>query len=131
MAQNEWHTLALKQRIQAAIRAIRSQILWKPGKDIQHVRTRIHYGHLPPSATVAMYEAMIVTLLNDNQADVYSYTWEQEIYPTIVSTYENQRWLVMVGIDGVMETAFPPTEPDEYLADSRFQLLGKLQEIMK
>jgi hypothetical protein len=42
---------------------------------------------------------------------------------------EGVRWLVMVGLDSVMETAFPPEDPETYLANLRFQRLGTLEEL--
>lgn len=131
MQKSELHRQVIVARVRDAVWLIRSQIRWKAGKAIQHVQTRIRYGHLPPSATVADYEAIIVGLVNDDFADVYLYIWNQRSYPTIASTYQGQCWLVMFGVDGVMETAFPPTDLDEYLADIRFQFLGKLEELMR
>jgi hypothetical protein len=95
------------------------------------VRTRQKYGHLPPSATLADYEAIIASILAAPTTDVYIYIWQQNaIYPTVVSTYQNERWLVMFSLNGIMETAFPPTDPDAYLADSRFRYLGPMQELL-
>jgi hypothetical protein len=37
----------------------------------------------------------------------------------------------MFGLNGIMETAFPPDDPVAYLADVRFQLLGSMQELMR
>jgi hypothetical protein len=35
------------------------------------------------------------------------------------------------GLDGVLETAFPPDEPDTYFtSDSRYVSVGKLEELM-
>lgn len=75
----------LHAQIRQAIHMLRSKVRWKPGKDVQHLQTRMRYGHLPASMTVAGYEAIINALLNDSLADVYTYTWNQDIYPTIVS----------------------------------------------
>lgn len=36
----------------------------------------------------------------------------------------------MFSLNGIMETAFPPTDPDTYLADSRFRYLGTMQELL-
>jgi hypothetical protein len=35
----------------------------------------------------------------------------------------------MVGLDSIMETAFPPEDPETYLANWRFQRLGTLEEL--
>jgi hypothetical protein len=60
---------------------------------------------------------------------VFVYHWGEALYPTVVAEVEGARWLVMVGLDSVMETAFPPEDPETYLADLRFQRLGTLEEL--
>ena len=121
----------LLSRVVAASRALQAEIRWKPGKDIQHLRTRQHYGHLPRSATLIDYEAIITSILRDDSADVYVYLWQSEvIYPAIVGSHENRRWLVMFDLEGVMETAFPPTVSEVYLSDPRFQYLGTMKELL-
>ena len=51
------------------------------------------------------------------------------MYPTVVSDIDGSSWLVMLGLDGVMETAFPPEDADTYLANPQFLQLGTLEEI--
>ena len=41
-----------------------------------------------------------------------------------------RRWLVMFDLEGVMETAFPPTDPEVYLSDPCFQYLGTMKELL-
>jgi hypothetical protein len=60
---------------------------------------------------------------------VFIYRWGDASYPTIVAEVERVKWLVMVGLDSVMETAFPPEDPVRYLASPRFQRLGTLEEL--
>ena len=124
------HLVRLREQIAAAIRQIRAEIRWKPGKDVEHLRTRIHYGHLPPDATLDDYEEIIATILHDPDATVFAFIWKNDVYPTIVAKYRGRQWLVMFSLSGVMETAFPPTDPDEYLADPRFQYVGAVQELL-
>ena len=124
------HLGRLREQVTGAIRRIRAEIQWKPGKDINHLRTRIHYGHLPPDATLDDYEAIISAIVHDPAATVYAFVWQDDVYPTIVAEYGGRRWLVMFSLSGIMETAFPPTNPDEYLADARFQYLGAVQELL-
>ncbi len=90
----------------------------------------LEYGHLPPSAKLADYEMIITNILSQAAADVYVYIWRQDVYPTIMGNYENRRWLVMFGLNGVMETAFPPTDPETYLANSRFHYMETIQELL-
>lgn len=115
-----------------AIRNLRQEIKWKPGKDQQHVETRIRYGHLPAATVLSDYHAIIANILHQQTADVYLYVWtENAIYPTVVGDYNNQQWLVMFSLDSIMETAFPPTDAETYLANSRFHYLGTIEEILR
>ncbi|MBX2999557.1 MAG: hypothetical protein KF893_13655 [Caldilineaceae bacterium] len=117
-------------QIRNAIQQVRSKIEWKAGKDLSHLRTRINYGHLPASATISAYEAIIQFLIADPSSDVYVYRWQHALYPTVVGKYQEALWLVMFGLSGLMETAFPPSDPERYLADPRFEYVGVLQEIL-
>ena len=129
MQQHETPSPELLARVRSSIQLVQKKIRWKPGKDVQHLQTRIRYGHLSAAATIADYETIIANIVNSPQTDVYIYRWGQDIYPTLVTTYQDQRWLVMFGLNGIMETAFPPTDPEEYLADPRFQHFGKMEEL--
>ena len=60
---------------------------------------------------------------------VFAYRRGETLYPTVVAEMEGVRWLVMMGLDGLMETAFPPEEPETYLANRRFQQMGTLEEL--
>jgi hypothetical protein len=85
---------------------------------------------LPPDTTVEEYQAIIATILRDPQADVFVYSWGDIPYPTVVSEYSGSRWLVMFSLSGVMETAFPPDDPEGYLSDPRFRRLGTLRKLL-
>lgn len=86
-------------------------------------------GHLEPEAQLDDYEAVISALVHNAYAEVYVYVFDDQIYPVVVGTVGNQCWLAMFSLDGVMETAFPPTDATSYLSDSRFVRLGTLQEL--
>lgn len=117
-------------KLVSAIQLLQRTIRWKPQKAKQHLQTRIAHGHLPPAATLSDYEAVIRASIEDPFAEVYIYAWKAINYPTIVSQQEGVIWLVMFSVDGIMETAFPPTFVDQYLADPRFQYVGTLQEVL-
>jgi hypothetical protein len=36
----------------------------------------------------------------------------------------------MFSLSGIMETAFPPDDPETYLADKRFEDLGEISEFL-
>lgn len=119
----------LDAQVVAAIRLVQAGVRWKPGKAQQHLRKRIALGHLEPEAQLDDYEAVISALVHNAYTEVYVYVFKDRIYPVVVGTVGNQRWLAMFGLDGVMETAFPPTDVTSYLSDSRFVRLGTLQEL--
>ncbi len=121
----------LRLDVRSAIQRLRLQIEWKPGKDRKHLETRIGYGHLSQTATLEEYESIIAAIVGDQAASVYAYIWPTAIYATVVGIHRAEYWLVMFSIDGIMETAFPPTDIDEYLSDSRFQYLGTVQELLQ
>jgi len=117
-------------RVANAVRRVQSGVRWKPGKDVQHLRRRIDLGHLAHGATVDEYQAIIAAILSDPLADVFIYSWGDTLYPTVVAEYGERHWLVMFSLSGVMETAFPPDDPGEYLSDPRFQRLSTLRELL-
>jgi hypothetical protein len=112
-----------------AIRRLREGVRWRPGKHAQHLAKRIELGHLPVGTTLAEYEAIIIRVLSTSTAEVFVYRWGETLYPTVVAEVEGILWLVMIGLDSIMETAFPPENSAIYLANLRFQRLGTLEEL--
>lgn len=115
--------------IAGAIRRLQEGVRWRPGKHAQHLAKRIELGHLPVGATVAEYEAIIIRVISTSTAEVFVYRRGEILYPTVVAEVEGIQWLVMLGLDSIMETAFPPENPGAYLANLRFQRLGTLEEL--
>jgi hypothetical protein len=116
-------------RIADAIRRLREGVRWRPGKPTQHLAKRIELGHLPAGATLADYEAIILRVISTSTAAVFIYRWGEALYPTVVADVEGTRWLGMIGLDSIMETAFPPEDPETYLANLRLQRLGTLEDL--
>jgi hypothetical protein len=48
----------------------------------------------------------------------------------LVATINSEKWLVMIGLDGVMETAFPPDGMERYLSNDGFVYLGLLGDFL-
>ena len=116
--------------IAQALRQVQAQIRWKPGKAHKHLSKRKDQGHLPPQATLAEYEAIIQAVVRHPEALIYVYRYGSTDYPTVVASCEGQIWLVMFGLDGVMETAFPPGEPDTYFdRDPRYIPVGSIERL--
>lgn len=112
------------------IRLVRKGIRWKPGKGRQHLDKRIRLGHLKANSTMAECEAIITAVVLDPRADVFIFLFNHEPYPTIVAEVAGRRWLAMANREGLMETAFPPDDPDEYLSDPQFVSLGNVEDIL-
>ena len=125
--QPELITADLRSAVAEAIRRTRTEIRWKSGKDVKHLAKRIRLGHLPAEATLTEYEAIITTILNDDRARLYVFFYDDTSYPTVVATFGNREWLVIIDLNGVMETAFPPDDPTNYLADSAFVYVGLVE----
>lgn len=119
----------LNAQVVAAIRLVQARVRWRSGKDRQHLQKRIALGHLEPGAQLEDYKAVISALVHNADAEVYVYVFDDQIYPVVVGIVGNQCWLAMFSLDGVMETAFPPTDATAYLSNSRFVRLGPLQEL--
>lgn len=120
----------LNQQIVAAIRAVRTTIRWKPGKDIQHLNTRKDHGHLPKTATIDDYHDIIRNILLDSDSEVYLYHFGSRAYLAVVAKVDGKTWLVMFGLDGLMETAFVVEWPEHYLNRREFEFVGTLGALM-
>jgi hypothetical protein len=120
-----------REKVITTVKLVRQHLRWKPGKAETHLQTRKRYGHLAAETTLDDYHQIISTLVKATSAELYLYVWQDKtLYPTIVSEYNQTIWLVMVSLSGVLETAFPPTDPQAYLADKRFHYQGNLPEFL-
>ena len=114
-----------------AIRRIQSSVRWKTGKDSQHLAKRIHQGHLSTTTTLAEYQALILAVVSHPEAFIYVYRYGSTDYPTVTAPYQGRMWLAMFNLDGIMETAFPPDEPNTYFSnDPRYIPVGSAKEIL-
>jgi hypothetical protein len=102
---------------------------WRAGKHVQHLAKRIELGHLPVGTTLAEYAALLIRVISASTAEASVDRWGETPYPTVVAEVEGVRWLVMVGLDSLMETAFPLEDSETPLAKLRFQRLGTLAEL--
>ncbi len=112
------------------VHRLRRQIEWKPGSATRHLLKRKLRGHLPANATLADYERLIQDILQSTNASIYVYSVESTPHLTVVSTIENQTWLVIASFDGVLETAFIVENPVSYLERSAFRYVGRLGEVL-
>ena len=120
----------LEKQITSAIRSVQSQVRWRPGSAARHLLKRRLRGHLPADATLSDYERVILTVLEDADAQVYVYRHNDTPYVAVVTVIQSQHWLVMFTLDGLMESAYIVEHPDRYLSKPVFDLLGSLSEVL-
>jgi hypothetical protein len=102
---------------------------WKPGQDVKHLRRRIEdYGHLPDDYTLEGYNKLIMDIISDTNNETYLYYVKG--YRQNFFVFGDRKWIVMVGEDGVMETAFPPDVYEDYLIPKKgYNYLGTIKEV--
>ncbi len=111
-----------------AIQLARAKVRWKPKSALRHLAKRKRQGHLSSNATLADYERVILSALHDATAQVYVYRYRDVPYVAIVATVKARLWLVMISLDGIMESAFVIDVPN-YLLQSTFEKVGILGEM--
>lgn len=85
---------------------------WKSDSALNnHVKKRINKGHIPNDWSVNDYNNKIREIMNKDNLEVYEYIKNErtgELFDPKYYIYGDGEWIVMVGENGVMETAFPP-----------------------
>jgi hypothetical protein len=119
------------ERLVDALKGLREKVQWKPGKDILHLEKRRRMGHLASHATLAEYEGIVSEVANNGQNVVYLYKIKEVYYYAIRGEAHGRLWLVIFGPKGLMETAFPPVDMDDYLDRRGFVLLGRIDEVLQ
>ena len=120
----------IKQDIADALLALRTQIRWKPGKDADHLAKRKRRGHLPAGANLNDYNDIIIAVLSDGESLVYRYDVANDTYGVVWGAYGGQEWLVIFGLNAVMETAFPNKAPQRYIARRAMTFLGQIEDVL-
>lgn len=114
-----------------ALQRIRSRVQWKKGKDVAHYKKRQKLSHIPQSASLLDFNAIISDIVNNAENILYLYEFMGHHYYAIRGFFNEIEWLVIFGEDGIMETAFPPENMDSYIQKRGFVLIGPIKEIMK
>ncbi len=113
-----------------SIEKAKCQIFWKPNKANPHLLKRIRLNHLPANATLNDYENIIQSILANPEAQVYIYTYDLDLYPTLAAYNQNRLSLLMLTAEGIIEIAFPPSNPSNYFSNPAFTYLGQLGELL-
>jgi len=120
----------LRLAVAEAIRRVRHQVTWKPGKDLIHFRKRQALGHLGATATLDDYNRLIQAVVGDPRARVYVYRARESVYAALRGN-PDLSWLTIFSLAGIMETAFPPDDVEGYLAQVGFTEIGTVEELLK
>lgn len=120
-----------RRQVVAAIKSVKSEVRWKPGRAVRHLLKRKLRGHLPDDASLEDYERIIQTVLDNWNATVYVYRYNDVPYVVIVAIIQDHHWLVMFGLDGLMESAYVVDRPEYYLNKPAFEIFGPLNEVLR
>jgi len=112
-----------------AIEAVRKKVRWKADSAERHLQKRKLRGHLPATAMIEDYELVILSVLQDESAQVFRYWYNRLPYVAMAATVQSQTWLVMFSYEGVMESAFVVERPKRYLSKPGFEQIGLLGEV--
>jgi hypothetical protein len=69
--------------------------------------------------------------VRNGQNTVYLYEFSGDHCYVARGVTQNREWLVIFGGGGLMETAFPPEDVDDYIERRGFVLLGRIDEVLK
>lgn len=120
----------LRLAVAEAIRRVRAGVQWKPGKHALHLQKRQAMGHLPVSASLTDSNAVIQSVVCDANGQVFVYRLGKHPYVAVRSNVAGRPWLTIFSMVGIMETAFPPNDIDDYLAQPGFVEIGTIQELL-
>ena len=104
---------------------------WKPGKDFIHLDKRRKLKHLPQDASISDYEELIHEIVRNRQNILYLYEFGRTHYYAARGVADDTDWIVLFGAGGLMETAFPPENIDDYIARRGFIFLDYIAEVLK
>lgn len=118
-------------RLQFALRKAREKVRWKPGKGAAHLKKRQRMKHLHASSSLSDYEHVILDIVKDSNNCLYLYDSKGIHYYAVRGYTDKREWLVIFGNSGIMETAFPPENMDEYLRGRGFLFIGRIDEVLR
>ena len=119
----------IREKMIQAIRLAQTERRWRSGSAARHLLKRKVRGNLRIDATLEDYDRVIQTALLDPGARVYAYWYQGTPYATVVSASDDDLWLVMLDLDGWMESAYVVSRPERYFNKSEFEFFGLLGEL--
>jgi hypothetical protein len=120
----------LRAEVIEALHHVRARRYWKPGRDIAHLHKRRRKSHLPVEASMETYNQLIQDLVHTPDNLTYRYPVGGHNYYAVRGRVGEREWLVIFNAQGVLETAFPPTDIDEYVNRQGFEYVGTVGELL-
>jgi hypothetical protein len=122
----------LKAKIKKLLLNIKQHgLTWKPKKDEYHLLKRKRRQHIPEDWELKDNTALIMNILNDKENNIYIYFKETFKQNYFVFT-DGNAWIVIMGEDGIMETAMIADNYDSYLHSSKgYKYLGLIKEVFE
>lgn len=106
-----------------------NSITWKPKKDVYHLNKRKSRSHIPQDWQLNDYNMLIMNILKENENDIYRYT-KQSFAQNYFVFADGKQWIVIIGEDGIMETAMIADNYSRYLTPSKgYEYVGKIREV--
>lgn len=103
---------------------------WKIGKAVQHFNKRAYHGHIPSDWSLENYNSLIISIANNLNNEAYLYY--KDAFQKRYFVIGNKEWIVLVGEDEIMETAFPPNNYKNYLSSKDgYQFMGIIKEVRR
>lgn len=110
-------------------RIYQNGLTWKPGKDVYHLNKRKSRAHIPEDWQLNDYITHIMNILTDKENDIYIYSKQAFNQNYLVFT-DGSEWIVIIGEDGIMETAMIADRYTGYLNPSKgYKYVGKIWEV--
>lgn len=102
--------------------------LWKPGKDLLHLKKRISRQDLPIETTLNEYNDIITNNVTDAHSNIHIYHLKHFEQHYFVFSADN--WIVIIGADKFMETAMIARSPKRYLSiEKGYTYIGTVKEV--
>jgi hypothetical protein len=106
-----------------------NNLKWKPEKGIEHLKKRKRRMHIPNDWTMKEYNKKIIEICKGLSHDAYLYY--KEFFCQNFYVFGDQEWIVLIGADSIIETAFPPDDYDKYLNEKDgYKYLGTIEEVL-
>ena len=117
------------KKVRLLLEGINNNPKWKSGKDIIHLKKRKRKMHIPDDWSLEDYNNKIIEICSDFTNETYLYY--KKGFPQDFYVFGDKEWIVMIGENGIMETAFPPDDYDIYLDKKKgYEYLGTIKEVL-